>query len=656
MTQQAMMGIDYVRPPELKFKQLKKTKDYVEYEIETFKSAKEKASEDPFLKDIDSLIYCHDKLKIKVPSKSYMKQMGKAKFAYAFGMFPNPKNKKASYLDGCILGALGLKRQGTLADVICFITPDISEDDKKKLEVVFDKVIYVPYISPYKMPGDGELETIMMDPDIFQNCNQYDINHPYSHVFFKLHIFNPDLFPYEKVCFVDSDLVPLNYYDSLFMLNTPAGWVENRKKFPWKESFHWDRCDFVKHGEKIPPEITDVDAPSGADVNAGLMVVSPNKWEYNEMIQELTSPLKTWMGPKKKHKGFWTFDFDKLSGRKFIGDSYCYPEQNYLTKRYSGEWTYIEFSFQSWSLDPCNSFGIHMAALNPKPWFKQPIGNEIDIKGKYVPYLHVLEELDIPSDLPKALVTEDKNKYYENISYSYEIFNDLMIWGFIRYQKLIEFFMKECKIYGPKTSFDRDLFEKLSDRHDYLLFEDIKINSTEYKKLSLSQRYICNFFKDYEKTKKKLEKKYLSVCLKKKKNRYGEYSFDPTIISYPLLKYPEKEKAKSKKTKKRTKRKSKKKTKKKTQKITPKTKIIYFYMKNCKYCLRFNKIWNQLKKNKKRNTSYLKINGEENIQLKEKNNISKYPTIIKMKGDEIIHFKGKRTPSKLKTFIMEKNE
>ena len=46
----------------------------------------------------------------------------------------------------------------------------------------------------------------------------YTKEHPYSHVFFKLHIFNPEYFPYEKVCFVDSDLVPLNYYDSLFML------------------------------------------------------------------------------------------------------------------------------------------------------------------------------------------------------------------------------------------------------------------------------------------------------------------------------------------------------------------------------------------------------------------------------------------------------
>ena len=71
----------------------------------------------------------------------------------------------------------------------------ISKSDKTKLEVVFDKVIYVPYISPYKMKGEGKLKTIMMDSDIFKNCPNYDKFHPYSHVFFKLHIFNPKLFP-----------------------------------------------------------------------------------------------------------------------------------------------------------------------------------------------------------------------------------------------------------------------------------------------------------------------------------------------------------------------------------------------------------------------------------------------------------------------------
>ena len=52
-SQKAMMGINYVRPSELKFTEIKKTNDYVEYEIETFKNAKTKSTDEPFLKDID---------------------------------------------------------------------------------------------------------------------------------------------------------------------------------------------------------------------------------------------------------------------------------------------------------------------------------------------------------------------------------------------------------------------------------------------------------------------------------------------------------------------------------------------------------------------------------------------------------------------------
>ena len=128
-----LMGINYVRPPLLKFNKIKETKNYIEYEIITYKDSKkesepEKDNDRVFTNDIDSLIYCNESLTIQMPKKSFMKHNGKSKFAYAFGMFPNPKNGKASYLDGCILGALGLKRQGTNADVICFITPDLRSD------------------------------------------------------------------------------------------------------------------------------------------------------------------------------------------------------------------------------------------------------------------------------------------------------------------------------------------------------------------------------------------------------------------------------------------------------------------------------------------------------------------------------------------------
>ena len=643
----ALEGIHYVRPPELEFSKIDENDDYTEYKIKTFKDSKEKNSDNIFIADIDSMLFCDDTFKIKMPKKNLMIKDGKKRFAYAVGMFPNPKTGEPSYLDGCILAGLGLKRQKTNADIICFITHDISKKDKTKLEVVFDKVIYVPYISPYDMGGKGKLKTILTDPDLFKNCPNYTKSHPYVHVFFKLHLFNPEYFPYEKVCFVDSDLVPLNFYDSLFMLNTPAGWVENRKKIPYSESFHWDRCDFLKHGKLIPKIFTDIDQPGGSDVNAGLLLITPNKKEYDEMIHELKQPIKKWMGVDKVHSGFYTFDFSTPSGRKFVKNSYCYPEQNYLTKRYSGKWTYIEHGFQSWALDPCNAFGIHMAAFNPKPWFKQPAGIEFNLKEKIIPYFVEIDK-DIPKFLPKAFISDNKEGiFYENISYSYEIFNGLIVWGLLEYPKLHNFFMNNLKIYGPKISFDRDIFKPLNPINEFLYLKNIRKKSIPYHKLSISQKRINNLLVDYDYSVNKIKDDILSVCRKKKINRYGERSYNPRIIEYNQD-YIEKIKAQTKK-----KYKSKKNTRKNTRKRTKKkqyTKVIYFYKDNCKFCKDFNQTWNKLKKLK--NIHFVKINGDKNKSLLNKYNIEIYPTIIKIKNNKSTKFPSDdRNLNDLKNFI-----
>jgi len=324
------------------------------------------------------------------------------------------------------------------------------------------------------------------------------------------------------------------------MLDTPAGWVEYRKKIPYSESYAWDRCDFLQHGKPIPKIFTDVDTPGGADVNAGLMVVSPNKAEYEQMIAEITSPLKDWMGPEKYHKGFYDFSFEDPIGSKFVANSYCYPEQNYLTKRYSGKWTFIEFAFQSWTLDPCNSFGIHMAAFNPKPWFKQPAGAEVKLTEKPKPYVNAKvlgdEDLYAQVEIPRALAVFDESKNYENISVSYELFNDLIIWGFVKYPDLHTYFMEATQVHGSKTSFDKDIFKPLNDKDKFLLFKDIKKGDSVYKRLSISQKYICNLINDYDNFVKKVKDKYLSICKTKMKDRYGNYAVDFTMIDYPGVK------------------------------------------------------------------------------------------------------------------------
>ena len=695
----SVAGIQNVRNPSLKFEKLSSNDDFTEYRISTKKNRKQPDKNDPnpFTNSINSFIFCKESLKIKVPTKKYMIEKDKNKeikhYAYAVGMFPNPKTKKASYLDGCILAGLGLKRQNTYADVICFITPDISEDDKAKLEVVFDKVMYVPYISPYDMIDEEKvpenLKTIKIQPDIFKNCPNYTKNHPYVHVFFKLHIFNKDLFPYKKVCFVDSDLVPLNFYDSLFTLNCPAGFVEYRKKFPYLESFHWDRCDFLEHGKKIPKELTDIDKKTGADVNAGLLVVEPNNKEYQAMIDELQSPMDQWMGPDKIHKGFWSFDFDKPDGTVFVENSYCYPEQNYLTKRYSGKWTYIEFAFQSWALDPCNSFGIHMAAFNPKPWFKQPIAGKINVSDKYNPYLK--DKKTKKKNVPITL-KEDSKQNYDNISFSYEVFNELIIWGlyddYLKKQDddkipLKDFFLENTKIYGEKISFDKDKFADVSKDKKFELLKNIKKKSKLYSQLSLSQQYISDLLNDEKEIYKILEKGYLQICRSKNLGKQAETYHNFKILDYyknkvfPVQKTPVKLKGGGRRIKRKTKRQSKRrkqskrrvskrriskrriskqrisKQRKQTKRKQKREQFIFFTMKGCPYCIEFYPLWTELKKkHRQSNYQFLSYERFKHPQKMKQYEIQSYPTLIKVSSNgQQTKFTDERTMETIEQFL-----
>ena len=125
--------LDNVRPPLLDFILVNENNDYKEYNVITKKNSSVKKGDNPFTSFLDSFIFCNETINIKVPKESFMIKNNKKRFAYAVGMFPNPKNKKAAYLDGCILAALGLKRQNTNADIICFITHDINKEDKKKI-------------------------------------------------------------------------------------------------------------------------------------------------------------------------------------------------------------------------------------------------------------------------------------------------------------------------------------------------------------------------------------------------------------------------------------------------------------------------------------------------------------------------------------------
>ena len=352
-----------------------------------------------------------------------------------------------------------------------------------------------------------------------------------------------------------------------------------------------------------------------------------------------------------------------------------------------------------------------MAAFNPKPWFKQPIGSSIKVKSssKLSPYQE--------KQIPLALDTST-NINFENISFSYEIFNEVIIWGLVNYQKLTEFFTHKVEIHGTKLSFDKDTFRKLSpkDKIQFKLLKEIKEGDKSYNRLSLSQKYISNLLNNYKKSSQEIKNKYLKICKSKLENEDGTYTYDFKILDYPdyidsseskadeLLKKEKmpfgsnkgkliknlskdyiqkftqtkefKENSKlqelfkkyhdditqnggSNKKKKRTKKRRKsqkrkksqrkrKRTKKKSLKVPAKNcKLYYFTMNGCPYCKEFDNIWEDLI------PSIPKLTTEksEDQQKIEELNINSFPTILLMKKNKPIQFKENRDIPTIHRFL-----
>ena len=102
--------------------------------------------------------------------------------------------------------------------------------------------------------------------------------------------------------------------------------------------------------------------------------------------------------------------------------------------------------------------------------------------------------------------------------------------------------MEKAEIHGSKTSFDKDMFKPLTPSNKFMYFKDIKKGSAVYKRLTMSQKYICNLIQDYDNFSPEIKDKYTSVCKTKLFDRYGNYAVNSNKVciyghSFCLLTY-----------------------------------------------------------------------------------------------------------------------
>jgi glycogenin glucosyltransferase len=232
-----------------------------------------------------------------------------------------------SFLPGALLQGHVLMQQASPFSRACLVTEEVSGEAVSALQVLFDHVVRVDKIvMPHARRHARQdrpflltrLQALRLGPDGDLGCR------------------------FRKIVLLDADILPLKRFEQLFLLDAPAGILNERKSHLvvvdragrfvrprdvnitgcWKWHEVYGR---IGHGTRIPRHITDRvgQDPLNLGVNTALMVLRPSMDEYDDLIRDLRRP----------------------GTRRLLADTFDWPDMQYLTLRWSGRWASIDASF-----------------------------------------------------------------------------------------------------------------------------------------------------------------------------------------------------------------------------------------------------------------------------------------------------------------------
>lgn len=173
------------------------------------------------------------------------------------------------YVPGAIVVAHSIRETDTKYDIVCMVTPDVSEGAVSKLKVVFDYVQVVEYITA---------ETKMMRTKKIED--RYGSWKSVSYT--KWNVLQ--MTRYKKVLFMDADLIVVGNIDSLFKLQAPAATFSLAQAHPYsKQGLHNPYIRYT-HGDIIHPD--DIKLGFNLFVCIGTTVlIQPNMEHFNSYKQ-----------------------------------------------------------------------------------------------------------------------------------------------------------------------------------------------------------------------------------------------------------------------------------------------------------------------------------------------------------------------------------
>lgn len=187
------------------------------------------------------------------------------------------------YVTGALVLGYSLMKTNTQYDRVILVTSDVDAKHRTYLNKIYTHIINIDYININP--------TILIKEDT-----------RFRDVFTKLQALS--LVQYDKIILLDLDMIVARNIDHLFKLRPPSACL---KRF------------YVPYGKLIPKHMICRNDQLVGSINAGLMLLEPDQ-------DELESIKKEVLENKELRK-------------------YRYPEQDYLSLRYCGDWTSITFNY-----------------------------------------------------------------------------------------------------------------------------------------------------------------------------------------------------------------------------------------------------------------------------------------------------------------------
>ena len=268
-------------------------------------------------------------------------------YAYVFCMFLGD-----AYLPGVLVMAYSIFNTGTPHDVVCMVTPDVSEDAKNKMKSIGIKVVNVEYI--YTNTYFDER------PDLKRRYPQMD---KFSTKWNCL-----KLVQYEKIFFLDVDMIVQKNMDHIFKLPTPA----TRLAFQTHTNEDGKKKAIISvlvmnDGDAIPMDIANrvLNDKLGA-IDGGCMLLTPDIKQYEKFLIY----AKTF-DPRK---------FNFISGDDELVLFIFYHSQNTKWHYLGIEWSCIQWKY-SGACTSENSYIVNYLGID-KPWAKD-LSHYPDLKVWY---------------------------------------------------------------------------------------------------------------------------------------------------------------------------------------------------------------------------------------------------------------------------------